>query len=448
MIKTKLVSVLSLVLFLCVPNFLFESNVIFGQGGYYPTGHTDNIENNLIRHVEYLTSLKLNGRRAGSEGERLAAEYIYNELRNGGLEMLCDKNGQQFSILSGADSIHSANVVGIVEGYDPILKNEYIVVGANYDGMGSSVLTVNGHPTTQIFSGADANASGVACLLELAKKVSFSSFLFRRSIVFVAFGAKEEGMAGSWFFLNKSFGQRDDISMMVDISRVGRSDISSRFTYYTGAPNKDIINSVNRTSNRLSFMDPILGSGRVPTSDYLAFYEQNIPVALFTNGTHPDHYTVRDVAQNLDYGAMEGVCEYLFTFISDIASLDEKVERTQQTQKEGDVVIYSPYDVEKPAEFFRGDERTFLEKWVYLYLKYPEEAMIMGTQGVVTVEFVVDTEGYVSDVKVVKGIDEELDKEAVRVVSASPKWKPATNRGEKVRVKYTIPIEFRLKKRK
>ena len=110
-------------------------------------------------------------------------------------------------------------------------------------------------------------------------------------------------------------------------------------------------------------------------------------------------------------------------------------------------VTYSPYDVDKAPEFFKGDERHFLESWVYVYLRYPEEAIIMGTQGVVNVEFVVEADGTVTNVKVVRGVDELLDKEAVRVVSVSPKWRPAIKNGEKVRVKYSLPIEFRLKKR-
>ena len=71
----------------------------------------------------------------------------------------------------------------------------------------------------------------------------------------------------------------------------------------------------------------------------------------------------------------------------------------------------------------------------------------MGTQGVVNVEFVVEADGSVTNVKVVRGVDELLDEEAVRVVSVSPKWRPAIKNGEKVRVKYSLPVEFRLKKR-
>lgn len=418
---------------------LVMSNVSFGQ--------TVNVERNLVNHVEYLTSDNLKGREAGSEGEMLAAKYLYDQLKNAGVEMLSGENGQDFYIVENGDSLNSRNIVGIVQGYDPELKDEYIVVGANIDNIGMNLLTVDGKVTPQVFPGADANASGVACLIELARKISSSSFMFRRSVIFVGFGAKEKGMAGSWYFINKSFGQKGDISLMVDMNMVGRSGPSNNFTYYTCIPNVDITNAVNRVTDRLSFMEPQMGSGRVPTSDYLAFYEQNIPVALFTTGMHADVYTVRDDAESLDYGLMEGVCEYLYAFVMDVAAMDTKVEVPLKSEEEDGVMTYSQYEVDKAPEFFKGDERHFLENWVYVYLKYPDSARIMGVQGVVNVEFVVEKDGSVSNVKVTRGVDDDLDREAVRVVSASPKWRPAIKNGEKVRVKYSLPIEFRLKKR-
>ena len=401
-------------------------------------GQRENVEKNLIKHVDYLTSPELKGRKAGSEGERLAAEYLYSELEKNGVEMLTGKGGQDFYIVENGDSLLSRNIVGIVQGYDPELRNEYIVVGANLDNIGTHILNVNGSKQLQIYPGADANASGVACLIELAKKISSSSFMFRRSIVFVGFGAKEEGMAGSWYFINRAFQQKNDISMMVDINTVGRSGPSNAFTYYTCIPNPDITNAVNRVSNKLMFMMPQMGSGRVPSSDYLAFYEQQIPVALFTTGAHNDLYTLRDDAESLDYGLMEGVCEYLYSFVMDVAAMDQVV---------GGKMAYSPYEVDKAPEFFKGDERNFLEEWVYVYLRYPQVAIDMGIQGIVNVEFVVEADGTVTNVKVTRSVDEDLDREAVRVVSASPKWRPAIKNGEKVRVKYSLPIEFRLKKR-
>jgi TonB family protein len=93
------------------------------------------------------------------------------------------------------------------------------------------------------------------------------------------------------------------------------------------------------------------------------------------------------------------------------------------------------------------DPRAFLEKWVYQYLKYPESALMDGVQGRVMVDFIIEKDGKVTDVRVVKGVSPELDAEAVKVISASPKWKPGRRAGDKVRVSMTIPVEFRLEKK-
>jgi protein TonB len=93
------------------------------------------------------------------------------------------------------------------------------------------------------------------------------------------------------------------------------------------------------------------------------------------------------------------------------------------------------------------DPRQFLEKWVYQYLKYPEAALVNGVQGRVMVEFIIDKDGKVTDARVVKGVSDELDAEALKVVSASPKWKPGRVNGNKVRTSITIPVEFRLEKK-
>ena len=93
------------------------------------------------------------------------------------------------------------------------------------------------------------------------------------------------------------------------------------------------------------------------------------------------------------------------------------------------------------------DPRQFLERWVYQYLKYPQKAVEEGIQGRVMVDFIIDKEGNVTDVKVVRSVDPLLDDEAVRVVSASPKWRPGRVNGAKVRTSMTIPVEFILEKK-
>ena len=77
-------------------------------------------------------------------------------------------------------------------------------------------------------------------------------------------------------------------------------------------------------------------------------------------------------------------------------------------------------------------------------IKYPMISQETGSQGKVIVQFVVDKDGTITNPEVVRGVDPYLDKEAVRVISSMPKWKPGVQNGKKVRVKYTVPVMFRL----
>ena len=85
-----------------------------------------------------------------------------------------------------------------------------------------------------------------------------------------------------------------------------------------------------------------------------------------------------------------------------------------------------------------------VSKWIAKNVKYPVLAMENGIQGKVFIQFVIERDGSITDVKVVRGVDASLDKEAVRVVQSMPKWKPGKQRGKPVRVAYTLPINFQL----
>ena len=100
--------------------------------------------------------------------------------------------------------------------------------------------------------------------------------------------------------------------------------------------------------------------------------------------------------------------------------------------------------VEQKPQFQGGDANAF-SKWVNQHLAYPDIAKENGIQGRVTLQFTVGTDGKVSGVKVLRGVDPSLDKEAVRVVSSSPKWTPGKQRDRPVKVTYTFPVIFQLK---
>lgn len=98
---------------------------------------------------------------------------------------------------------------------------------------------------------------------------------------------------------------------------------------------------------------------------------------------------------------------------------------------------------EKPS--FNGGDANEFSKWVNSRLEYPEIAKENGVQGRVTLQFTVEKDGSVTNVKVVRGVDPSLDKEAVKVVSSSPKWTPGKQRDRAVRVTYTFPVIFQLR---
>ena len=104
-----------------------------------------------------------------------------------------------------------------------------------------------------------------------------------------------------------------------------------------------------------------------------------------------------------------------------------------------------PFALVEQKPMFQGGDANAFSKWVNTHLDYPELAKENGIQGRVTLQFTVNTDGSVSGVKVLRGVDPSLDKEAVRVVSQSPKWTPGKQRDRPVKVTYTFPVIFQLK---
>ena len=399
----------------------------------------------MRRHVEALCDEGLEGRLAGTEGERLAAEYLYKALSDAGVLMLTDSLGQDFRIAAGDDSISSRNIVGIVEGSHPVLREEYIVVGAHYDGLGTNVLTVDGEPVVQLYPGADANASGVAVLIELARLVSEYRGLFARSIIFVGFGAGEQGMAGAWYFVNRAFGDMQGVKAMVDLDMLGRSDPDS-FRYFSQTDPVELAHLMNLVLDEPVVTHPRTLSEIIPSSDYLPFYERRIPVFLFTCGQGREYHTVKDLPRIVDCGRLEERCNYLYHFLKVLASEENvpSLEDDEQARQNREEKIYAASECDVRPQFFHSNEKHFLQSWVYKYLKYPASAIEQKVQGQVLVSFVVEKDGSVTNVQVERGVDDRLDDEAVRVISVSPKWIPGQIRGRKVRTRIVIPVEFRL----
>ncbi len=402
------------------------------------------VEPALRHHISYLSAEELQGRKAGTAGESLASDYVYRALRDAGVTMLCDEAGQDFSIADSAATLHSCNIVGIVEGYDRRLRDEYIVVGAHMDGLGALTVTVNGRPQKRVYPGADDNASGVATLLELARIVATYNWMFARSVVFAVFGAGECGTAGSWYFANRSFGEIGSVKAMINLDMLGRGNDRNPFRVFSSLPKHQLDTLLSQTLEHQPAVRPAPFEGTLQTSDHLPFYEKQIPVFVFTTGKTREYRTVSDTPNLILYKNMERQCNYLFNFLQTIAAVPaDQLRLKQQTATPGES-IYSAADCDVRPQFFHSDERHFLKTWVYKYLRYPQEAVSEGIQGRVSVSFIVEKDGSVSHVEVVTGVDPRLDAEAVRVVSVSPKWIPGKIAGRPVRTRLVLPVDFRL----
>ncbi|MCL1973945.1 MAG: TonB family protein, partial [Bacteroidetes bacterium] len=335
-----------------------------------------------------------------------SAAYISRCFKEYGLEFIYSDGVQDFSVVeSEGDTLSSQNIVGIISGSDPLLREEYIVIGAPYDH----------------------NESGVAMMLELAKTIAAQPWFFKRSLVFVAFGAKEIGSAGSWYFVNRAFSPINKTVFMINFDMIDRSGYNNTFSAYMPKPNVEISELLWSVDLPSSFLPKIFDVNSFP-SDHYHFFQKQIPALLFTGGSPAE---------------MEGRVAYMYDFLRIVATLDP----LPMLSSAGADGIYTLSQVDKRPKFQHGDEAQFLKLWVNKYLKYPDAAVAQGIQGRVLVQFVIEVNGSVGHVQVMQSVDPLLDDEALRVVAASPKWKPGVKNGKAVRTQYVIPVYFVLKKR-
>ena len=175
----------------------------------------------------------------------------------------------------------------------------------------------------------------------------------------------------------------------------------------------------------------------------LVFEEEIIPITEQPEQVAPPPPEAPSIAETL-------------TIVDDDADVEETTIATSEETNQAVEIKYVPVAVEEeePEEQtifevveqmpeFPNGGMAGLMQYLSKNIKYPTIAQENGTQGRVTVQFVVNRDGSIVDAKVLRGVDPYLDKEAIRVISSMPKWKPGMQRGKAVRVKYTVPVMFR-----
>lgn len=233
------------------------------------------------------------------------------------------------------------NVVALLNGSDPQLADQYIVIGSHYDhlgygGPGSGSRRPN---ENAIHNGADDNASGVAANIEIIERLSLNKEKIRRSIIFAAFGAEEMGLIGSKEFVENLPVEKDKIVCMFNFDMLGRLDSNDTGLAVGGTGTaKEFDDMLEETlkSSPLEIKKTPEGYG---PSDHASFYANDIPVLFFFTGAHEDYHTPDDDAEKINYIGEKLIADFAYDLVVDIANSDEALTyqeagpKTQQSSR-------------------------------------------------------------------------------------------------------------------
>ncbi|MFT3739387.1 MAG: M28 family peptidase [Breznakibacter sp.] len=254
----------------------------------------------LKQHVGILASDSLEGRGLGTEGKDKAKRYIVSQFKDAGIQPFGNDYPQPFSVRMELAWIKGNNIVGMVKGSDPVLSNEYILIGAHYDHLGYEV---DGKDKT-IYPGADDNASGVASIIEIGRYFAQNPQLAKRSLLVVAFDGEESGLLGSQHFVSdtlmpishiKAMFSFDMVGMLEDyqgLDLLGMATIRNGKTMAEGLAvhNEIVLKSVN---------------GRIAhNTDTSPFGNIGIPAVHVFTGTLSPYHQPGDKSDLLDYDGM------------------------------------------------------------------------------------------------------------------------------------------------
>ena len=174
--------------------------------------------------------------------------------------------------------------------------------------------------------------------------------------------------------------------------------------------------------------------------------EEIIPITQETPPPPPAAPKIPVLSDQIDIVDDEiEVDDDMFMNLEDDSSLGVEIMDYVEVEEEVVEEEAIPFQLVEEKPSFQGGDANQFSKWVNSRLQYPEIAKENGVQGRVTLQFTVEKDGTVTKVRVLRGVDPSLDKEAVRVVSMSPKWKPGKQRDRAVPVTYTFPVNFQLR---
>ena len=232
------------------------------------------------------------------------------------------------------------NVVGLLEGADPALRREWVIVGAHLDHEG----TVG----SRVYAGADDNASGVAGMLAIAAacaQAARDGIRPRRSILFTAWNAEERGLFGSWAHVERPPAPLDDAVAVLNLDMIGRNEEvpARRGRRFRGLPvqsaaaNRNAVNVLGYSFSRdlrdaaeaagpagltVRFRYDDSPSNLLRRSDHWPFLTRGVPALFIHTGLHPDYHTPGDRPDKLDYDKMARIARWIHQLAWDLANAD------------------------------------------------------------------------------------------------------------------------------
>ncbi len=231
--------------------------------------------------------------------------------------------------------IDGKNVVAVIEGSDPVLKNECVLFTAHYDHLG---VEENG----QIYNGADDNGSGTAALLEIAEAFQTLKKKPKRSIVFAWVTAEEKGLLGSDYYSQHPAYPLENTLVDINLDMVGRSaaaepadtiEIEKRLAgpdgiyIVSGKQSAELMKISTGICNELGLLpSDDLSDAFLSRSDYYHFYKHGIPVLGLSTGLHEDYHKVSDELDKIDYTKMKRVSQYAFLVAYKVANQKKRIE--------------------------------------------------------------------------------------------------------------------------
>ena len=236
------------------------------------------------------------------------------------------------------NEVPAYNVIGVLEGSDPVLKNESIVIGAHYDHLGRGGEGSLAPRSGEIHHGADDNASGTAGMLELARLFSAQRPRPKRTLVFIGFSGEEEGLLGSNYYVNHPLIPLANTVGMINMDMIGRMKDRKLVIGGVGTA-KEWREVIGQGSFELTLNEDGYGP-----SDHSMFYSKQVPVLFFWTGTHNDYHKPSDTFDKINYNDEARILSLVARIIRDVGSADKRLTyttaRSEATPRTGGFRVY------------------------------------------------------------------------------------------------------------